>query len=151
MQNFNFATTMVLFILGNWTLICFISMESSGYLQLRSNSKIYGTEQYSVLSDLFIEPNWMPLVKIFVRRTPMPWGTTPSCSASRNRCGPCRRRGTGACPGVEIYELRSCQELGQLADLASYWSLTLVQPIRSQLACWHNSWQWLQFINFHPW
>ena len=28
-----------------------------------------------------------------------------------------------------------CQELGQLADLASDWLFTLVQPIRSQLAC----------------
>ena len=38
-------------------------------------------------------------------------------------------------PGAEIYELLSCQELGQLADLASGWLLTPVQPIRSQLAC----------------
>ena len=37
--------------------------------------------------------------------------------------------------GPEIYELQSCQELGQLADLASDWLCTLVQPIRSQLAC----------------
>ena len=43
-----------------------------------------------------------------------------------------------------------CQELGQLAVLASDRLLTLVQPIRSQLACWHNFWQWLQLISFHP-
>ena len=52
------------------------------------------------------------------------------------------------------WKLLSCshsQELGQIADLASDWWFTLVQPIRSQLACWRNSWQWLQLINFHPW
>ena len=45
-----------------------------------------------------------------------------------------------------------CQELGQLADLASDWLFTLIQPIRSQLnTCWHSSWQWLQLIKFRPW
>ena len=43
------------------------------------------------------------------------------------------------------------QELVQLAFLASHWLFTLVQPIESQLACWHNSWQWLRLIVFHPW
>ena len=55
---------------------------------------------------------------------------------------------------TEPRQLMSCshgQELGQLADLASDWLFTLVQPMRSQLACWPNFWQWLQLINFHPW
>ena len=38
-------------------------------------------------------------------------------------------------PEAEIYELSSCQEFRQLADLASDWFFILVQPIRSQLAC----------------
>ena len=39
-------------------------------------------------------------------------------------------------------------ELCQLAVLTSDWLFTLVQQIRSQLACWHKSWQWLQLKNF---
>ena len=52
--------------------------------------------------------------------------------------------------GWKLMSSSHCQELGQLADLASDWLFTLMQLIRSQLACWHNSWPWLQFINFHP-
>ena len=50
----------------------------------------------------------------------------------------------------KLLSLRHLHELSQLADLASDWLFTLVQPIRSQLACWHNSWQWLQLKSFHP-
>ena len=50
----------------------------------------------------------------------------------------------------EFISCSHCQELCQLADLASNWLSTVVKPIRSQLACGHNSWQWLQVINFHP-
>ena len=35
----------------------------------------------------------------------------------------------------KLMSLSHGQELGQLADLASDWLFTLVQPIRSQLAC----------------
>ena len=37
--------------------------------------------------------------------------------------------------GRKLLSCRHCQELCQLADLASDWLRTLVQPIRSQLAC----------------
>ena len=37
--------------------------------------------------------------------------------------------------GCKFMSCSHCQELCQLADLASDWLLTLVQPIRSQLAC----------------
>ena len=52
------------------------------------------------------------------------------------------------------WKLMSCshgQELCQLAVLVSDWLFTLVQPIRSKLDCWHNSWQRLKLISFHPW
>ena len=53
--------------------------------------------------------------------------------------------------GWKFMSCSHCQELCQLTVLASDWLFNLVQPIRSQFACWHNSWQWLQLINFHPW
>ena len=43
------------------------------------------------------------------------------------------------------------QKFGQFSHLASDWLFALVHPIRSQLACWPNSWPWLQLISFHPW
>ena len=51
----------------------------------------------------------------------------------------------------KLMSLSHGQAKDQLADLASDWLFTLVQPIRSRLACWPNSWQWLKLINFHPW
>ena len=37
--------------------------------------------------------------------------------------------------GWKLMSCSQCQELGQLADLASDWLFTLLQPIRSQFAC----------------
>ena len=45
---------------------------------------------------------------------------------------------------------RHGQELGQWANPGFDWWFTFVQPIRSQFACWPNSWPWLQLISFHP-
>ena len=43
------------------------------------------------------------------------------------------------------------QGLGQLADLASHWLFTLVQPIRRQFARWLNFFTMsLQLKSFHP-
>ena len=53
--------------------------------------------------------------------------------------------------GWKFINCSHCQELCQPPVLASDWLFTLVQPIRSKLACWPNSWQWLQLINHRPW
>ena len=41
--------------------------------------------------------------------------------------------------GRKLLSYSHCQELDQLADLTSDWFFNLVWPIRSQLACSHNS------------